>query len=218
MLKAISRSVISFVFPLSCELCGDVLPSQNDGGVCAACESTLPLTGPAYSENKDFYFDRVFAACYYEDKVKTLLCSFKFRQNRTLLAPLLRLLERRLEGQDASRWDALAAVPMPPGKKLERGFNQAELLARGAANLLEKPYLKNALTLTGEPLQQAKLSKARRRENVKQLFRASNKTAGRNILLIDDILTTGETASECARALKEAGAKRVDVLVVARGH
>ena len=218
MLKAISRSVVSFVFPLSCELCGDVLPSRNDGGVCSVCESSLPLIEPAYSEDKNFYFDRVFAACYYGDKVKTLLCSFKFRRNRALRPALLRLLKRRLEDQNENRWDALAAVPMPLDKKMERGFNQAELLARGVADLLGKPYLKNVLSLTGAPQQQAKLSKVRRRENVRRLFRASRKVAGRNILLVDDILTTGETASECARALKEAGSKTVDVLVVARGH
>ena len=218
MLKAISRSVLSFVFPISCELCGEVLPSGNDGGVCFSCESSIPLTAPAYSEHKDFHFDRVFAACYYEDKVKTLLCSFKFRRNRALRPTLLRLLKQRLEGQDTNRWDALAAVPMPMGKKLERGFNQAELLARGVAALLEKPYLKNVLTLTGAPQQQAKLSKARRRENVKRLFRASDRVAGKNIFLVDDILTTGETTSECARALKESGAKLVDILVVARGR
>lgn len=218
MLKAISRSVVSFVFPLSCELCGAVLPSRSEGGVCKVCEGRLSLIGTSFSENKNFYFDRVFAACYYEDKIKDLLCAFKFRRNRALLWDLLRLLEHRLEGQDISRWDALAAVPMPRNKELERGFNQAQLLAQGIAKRLEKPFLKGLLSLTGEPLQQAKLSKAARRENVRHLFRASKKAAGKNILLVDDILTTGETVSQCARALKDAGAKQVDVLVVARGR
>jgi len=218
MLKAISRSVVSFVFPLGCELCGAILPPRIEGGVCKFCQGRIPLTEPPFSEDKSLHFDRVFAGCYYEDKVKNLLCAFKFRHNGALLWDLLHLLERKLEGQDASQWDALTAVPMPRRKELERGFNQAQLLAQGTAKHLGKPFLKDALKSTGEPLQQAKLSKTARRENVKHLFRASKTAAGKNILLVDDILTTGETASQCALALKKAGAKRVDVLVVARGH
>ena len=218
MLKAISRSVVSFVFPQSCELCGAVLPSRTAGGACRVCALSIPLAAPGYTENKNFHFDRVFVACYYEDKVKDLLCAFKFRRNRTLKTDLLRLLEKQLQGQDPTRWDALAAVPMSRGKERERGFNQADLLARGMAGLLKKTYLKNALSVTGEHKQQAKLSKSARRENVKHRFRALKAACGKNILLVDDILTTGETASQCARALKEAGAGTVDVLVVARGR
>ena len=77
--------------------------------------------------------------------------------------------------------------------------------------------MKNALNLTGPLKQQSKLSKTERRENVHRRFRAKDEVRGKNVLLVDDILTTGQTASECARALKESGAIAVDVLVVARG-
>jgi predicted amidophosphoribosyltransferase len=105
---------------------------------------------------------------------------------------------------------------MRPSLRRERGFNQAELLASGVARRLGKPFLKSALNVRGPALQQARLGKKEREANVRGLFQARG-VAGKKLLLVDDILTTGQTASECARALKQAGAIRVEVLVVARG-
>ncbi len=218
MLKTISRSVISVVFPHSCELCGTVLTRRDEGGICPPCENTLSLIAAPFSEGEKRPLDRIFAACYYEDKIKDLLRAFKFRRQRMLEATFLRLLEKRLEGQDKSRWDAVAPVPMPASKEMERGFNQSALLARGLARRLQKNFLKNALAVARQPQQQSKLNKMDRRENVKGLFRASKQVSEKSILLVDDIFTTGETAAECARTLKEAGAETVDVLVVARGR
>ena len=218
MLRVISQNLVSFVFPLSCELCGHVLPARNRGAVCHSCEGSFSLIEQPWTENEHFHFDRVYAACFYEDKIKKLLVTFKFRRRRSLGPSLIRLVERKMAGQDPSRWDAVVSAPMSLAKKLERGYNQAELLARGCAGFLQKPFLGNVLTLTGTPRQQSKLSKSQRRENVHHLFQAKGDFSGKKLLLVDDVLTTGETASECSRALKEAGAKIVDVLVVARGR
>jgi ComF family protein len=149
--------------------------------------------------------------------MKKLLCAFKFHRRLALLRTLLGLLERcLLEREPAFPWDAVAAVPMRGALRRERGFNQAELLAAGVARLARKPFLKDALSVRGPARQQARLGRKEREENVRDLFGASPAAAGKKVLLVDDILTTGQTASECARALKRAGAARVDVLVVAR--
>jgi competence protein ComFC len=219
MLKVISRGLISLVFPVSCELCGDVVPSGRQAAVCAPCEGALPLAplgDPAPSQSERFHFDRVFFATAYEGPVKKLLKVFKFKRARLLGPVLVRLLQRRLTGIPAN-WDVITAVPMGRRELLERGFNQAESLARGVSGLLGKPFQKDALSVVGVRKQQARLDRAQRRENTRGRFRAKITVSGKRVLLVDDILTTGQTASECARALKDAGALSVDVLVAARG-
>lgn len=229
MIKAVAESLISVIFPVPCELCGAALPLQGVDGVCQDCERSLrPIPGPYCARcgrsspcldcaGEHFHFDRVLAACLYEDSAKKLLRTFKFRRQKTLLPLLLRLLEKRLRG-DPAGWNAVAAVPMRLWERLERGFNQAALLASGVSRLTGAPLLKDVLLLRGGGKQQAKLGKKEREANVAHRFRAGTAASGKRILLVDDILTTGATASECARALKEAGASSVDVLVVARGR
>lgn len=219
MLKVISRSLVSIVFPISCELCGNVVPSGRGAAICEPCENSLPFSesvGWAPRENERFHFDHVFSAAVYDGAVKKLLKAFKFKRRRLLRTALLGLLERRIKGVPA-RWDLVVAVPMRRAERLERGFNQAEALGRGVSESLERPFEKNALAVIGGRRQQARLGRAERRENARGRFRATGGVSGKRVLLVDDILTTGQTASECARALKEAGALSVDVLVVARG-
>jgi competence protein ComFC len=217
MLKAISESLLSLVFPPSCELCRGDLPAHAPSAVCVPCETRLPLSDlPADALSSErFHFDRVYASSVYDGGVKKLLRSFKFRRRKPIRPVLSRLLRRRLQEVDGVPWDSVVPVPMPLFQKLERGFNQSEWLAEDIAKALAKPLLKNALSRKGVPRQQAKLGKKEREKNVRRRFRASG-VEGRHVLVVDDILTTGNTASECARALKEAGARRVDVAVVAR--
>jgi competence protein ComFC len=217
MLKAISQSLLSLVFPPSCELCGEGLPMHAPSAVCVPCETRIPLSElPADALSSErFHFDRVYASSIYDGGVKKLLRAFKFRRRRPLRPVLSRLLRRRLQEVENAPWDSVVPVPMPLFQKLERGFNQSEWLAEDIAKAFSKPLLKDALIRSGLQRQQAKLGKKEREKNVRRRFRAMG-VAGRHILVVDDILTTGNTASECARALKDAGAKRVDVAVVAR--
>lgn len=220
MLRAISRTLLSSVFPLSCELCGGLLPPASDGALCSGCEESLPVpTGPAAEgQAEHFHFDRVFAAGAYEGGLKKLLRAFKFGRRRPAGADLVRLLEKRLGSIEDRRWELVAAVPMPGRLRRERGFNQADVLARGVACSLRLPFVAGALGIQGSPKQQSRLSRLERRENVRRRFFASPEVRDRHALLVDDVLTTGQTASECARSLKDAGARSVDVLVVARGR
>jgi competence protein ComFC len=225
MFKTLSQRIVSLIFPLSCEVCGDGLPARSEGGVCAGCAAAIPRIpsprcercgrqGPCLGCSKErFHFDRTFAACYYGQSVKSLLCAFKFRRHKPLKNDLLKLLEEALPAGD---WDGIAAVPMHTADVRERGFNQAELLARGLSKKLNTPFLARALAVKGRPARQSSLRREAREANVKDRFRADGSVAGKRVLLVDDVMTTGSTASECARALKEAGALGVDALVVAR--
>lgn len=116
-------------------------------------------------------------------------------------------------------FDAVIAVPMAQEKKRERGFNQAELISRPIANDLNIPDASAVVSRVRSSAPQSSLRKTDRAVNVKGAFHVRDKNAllAKNILLVDDILTTGQTASECARVLKDAGARSVSVLTLARG-
>ena len=112
-------------------------------------------------------------------------------------------------------FDAVVPVPLHWRKRWSRGFNQAELLARPIAKRRQIPVLR-ALRRKRSTEVQATLAVAGRRRNVQGAFEARLNVAGKRILLVDDVMTTGATASACAMALKRAGAKSVSLVTVAR--
>jgi ComF family protein len=117
------------------------------------------------------------------------------------------------------RYDAVVAVPLDPATRKERGFNQSELLSDAVSRHSGVPDLSPALGRVRSAMPQHLLDKAARASNVRDRFFVKDTSAvrGKNLLLIDDVLTTGRTASECARVLKKAGATRVEVLAAAGG-
>lgn len=119
----------------------------------------------------------------------------------------------------AGTLDAVVSVPLDAKKERERGFNQSARVARLVARELGIPHIKHALRRSPSPSPQSLLMRSDRKKNVAGRFavRDAGTLRGRRILLIDDILTTGYTASECARVLKEAGATNIVTLVCARG-
>ena len=120
---------------------------------------------------------------------------------------------------DSKEFDAITAVPLDPDKKMERGFNQSELLSKPLAKQLGLPDLSKDLTRVASSRPQFVLKKTDRERNVRGCFSVKNPSLffSKRVLLIDDILTTGQTVSECARVLKDAGTQSVTVLALARG-
>jgi ComF family protein len=113
--------------------------------------------------------------------------------------------------------DVVVPVPLHQRRLLHRGFNQSLELARGLGTLLERPVPLAALTRVRHTVPQMTLDAARRRDNVRGAFAAdATALAGRRVLLVDDVMTTGGTLEECARTLRRAGAAGVVVLVLAR--
>lgn len=169
-------------------------------GRCALCRSGLRGFDAAYS----------FGA--YEGVLRELIHLYKYGKVRTLARPLSGLLAQALPRDEA--FDAAVPVPLYWRRRLQRGFNQAELLARGLSRRTGIPVVKALGRVRPTPTQ-AGLSNSARRQNVVKAFRARS-VPGQRILLIDDVMTTGATAASCALALKQAGARRVALLTVAR--
>lgn len=167
-------------------------------------------------------FDGAFSAAYYEGVIKELIHQFKYGRHEFLVGPLTDVLTRYVREIDilANNIDMVVTVPLHRKKMIERGFNQAELLGRSVGKFLDMDVCARGLRRVRSSPSQTKLPYYKREENVRGAFVVGKPAQfmGKDILLVDDVLTSGLTASECARVLKEAGARRVYVLTVARSR
>jgi len=205
-LTAASWSRIHFLDGPVCDGCG--APFEYDlGARCAACLG------------KPRAFDAARAACLYDEVSRDPILKLK-HADRLDLAPLFARWLSRAARELIDEADAIAPVPLHRGRLLRRRYNQAAEIARPLGRLSRVPYLPDALVRRRATETQGGKSGSGRRRNVAGAFEVpagrAAQVAGKRILLIDDVMTTGATAEGCARALKAAGAVRVDVAVVAR--
>jgi ComF family protein len=145
--------------------------------------------------------------------------AFKFGGQRALARPLGDLLAAlKTADLPVDAVDLLVPVPLHPRRERERGFNQSLLLARRIGRIWTVPVRSDVLVRASATRPQAELTADARRTNVRDAFalRRPEQVRGRHVVLVDDILTTGSTASACARCLKEGGAASVGVLTVTR--
>ena len=175
----------------------------DNRGVCAACRSGLRG------------FDRAASFGLYEGPLRSLIHLYKYSGMKPLARPLAAFLERAMPIDQS--FDAVVPVPLHWRKRWERGFNQADLLACYVARRRGVPVLR-ALRRKRATAVQAGLASAGRRRNVAGAFAliADAQIANRKILLIDDVMTTGATASACASVLKRGGARSVSLVTLAR--
>ncbi len=154
-----------------------------------------------------------------EGALREAIHGFKYQNEfdrlRSLQAGLINAYERFAR---EAQWEVLIPVPLHPLRQRERGFNQAEELARGLSRSVGLPVVKG-LNRSRETPRQALLSRAARLRNLRDAFECLKPEAfhEKRVLLIDDVFTTGATANACARVLRKAGALQVGVLTVARG-
>jgi len=160
-------------------------------------------------------FDRAASFGMYEGALRSLIHLFKYSGMKPLARPLAGYLERTMSVDES--YDAVVAVPLYWRKLWNRGFNQADLLARHVAKKRGIPLL-SVLRRKRATATQAGLASAGRRRNVAGAFvlKPNRNLAGKKILLIDDVMTTGATASACASVLKRGGAQSVSLLTLAR--
>jgi len=190
-----------------CIVCGIPFAGAGTDHVCGSC-STLPPR-----------FDAARAAFAYEGACRDLIHAFKYRNKTHLRRPLALLTIARLSDFITSRRsDLILPVPLHRKKLSSRGFNQAVLLGEILSQRLEIPLDRRNLRRIRWTEPQVNLTAHERRTNVKGAFgiHESALVSGRRVLLVDDVLTTGSTAEECARVLKAGGAADVTVITVAR--
>ena len=235
-LRAAFGLAVDVALPQLCASCREPVGAE---GLCAACWSKLSFIAPPYCERLGIPFPydpgpgvlsleaiadppayrRARAAVRYGDVASTLVHALKYG-DRLDLAPTMARWMANAGRELVAEADAIVPVPLHWRRQWARRFNQAALLAELIAKAGGASVEHSALKRVRATPQQVGLSQAERARNVQGAFRvpppARAQVAGRQLLLVDDVLTTGSTLDACARALLRAGAAQVDVLVFAR--
>ncbi|HUL59149.1 MAG TPA: double zinc ribbon domain-containing protein [Anaeromyxobacteraceae bacterium] len=185
--------------PRGCPRCG--VPGLPE--VCGACLAAPPA------------FDAVRAGGLLGGPLADAVHALKYRQRPALARPLGRWLAHRIALPAGA---AVVAVPLAPGRRRTRGYDQAALLADHLARAAGAPRLRAVLRRVRETAPQVGRSRAGRAVNVRGAFAASRRAAGRDLVLLDDVVTTGATADAAAEALRRAGARSVVVVALARAE
>jgi ComF family protein len=235
-IRAAFGAALNVALPPLCPACRELVGSN---GLCAACWSKLSPIAPPYCERLGipFAYDpgpgilsmeaiadppayhRARAAVRYDDIARKLVHSLKYGDRLDIAGTAGRWMARA--GHELLKdADALVPVPLHWRRLWARRFNQSALLARAVAAASGIPVTYDALSRVKPTAQQVGLTRKERAGNVQGAFRVlpegKAEVAGRRLILIDDVLTSGATADACARALLRAGAGNVDVLVFAR--
>ena len=215
-MKLIYR-ILQWLFPPKCVLCGALL-GKEETDLCHSCRVHGPAA-PAVHK-KIPHLDRWTAVWYYEDTVRSSILRFKFRNARSYAKAYGRLLAMKLAEDNLTDFDILTWVPVSPLRRFTRGYDQVELIALAVARELGVEPVRLLRKVRNTPPQSGISGDAARRANVLGVYRVTDPDAvrGRRILLLDDVVTTGATVSECARVLLTSRAKQVNCAAVARRH
>ncbi|MBU1726203.1 MAG: ComF family protein [Candidatus Omnitrophica bacterium] len=240
MLRKVIKGITDIIYPKVCLACKSKLDDSSIGElICAQCWGKTKRNLPPFChscgrrlEKKNFTkhicpacarqklnFDRAFSPFTYEGPVKELIHQFKYKNKdhlgQFLSKPMISFIkEYSLPINDM---DIIVPIPLHKAKLREREFNQAQVLSAHIAKEFNKEILNDALCRHRSTKTQTELEVSERFSNVMDSFRVEKAEAvkGKNLLLVDDVLTTGATASEAAQALKNAGANIVFVLTLA---
>ena len=209
--------IAQWLFPPKCVLCRQLL-NKDETDLCRHCRGHSPAAPTPYK--KIPHLDRWTAVWYYEDTVRQSILRFKFGNARSYAQAYGRFLAMQLLKEDMADFDILTWVPVSPLRRFCRGYDQVELLALAVGTELGTTPVPLLKKVRHTPPQSGITGDAARRANVLGAYKVTDPSAGKGkrILLLDDVITTGSTAGECARTLLLAGAKEVNCAALARRH
>lgn len=210
-------SLMDLLFPPRCPFCRKLLKKGEDG-LCQKCAEGLPYTEGAAVFTEGEFFSECVSPLYYKDSVRDSILRFKFRELTNYATCYGDLLADCIRQNLAGKYDLISWVPISAKRKKARGYDQSMLLAMAAALALDDVAVETLRKHKDVPAQSGLDAAEKRRANVLGAYEAADPEliAGKRVLLIDDIVTTGSTLSECARTLLMAEAKEVICAVLAR--
>lgn len=211
--KTLTNALLALFFPDRCVGC-----NQYGSLFCAQCQAKLKPY-PAHANNDlPTAIEGATVAFVYGGPLRDAIHEMKYRPIRRMAEPLGDLLARHLATHPQPA-DAIVAVPLHPKRMAERGFNQAELLADRLATRLQLPLLRHGLERCRDTPHQVGLDHAGRQANVHAAFIwRSSVPPPAQVLIVDDVLTTGATIAACAEALQHAGTRAVRAVALARSR
>lgn len=212
----IIKFILDLIYPPKCVFCDSVI---NDDWICNECLVSLPyVTGDALVQ-RFTYVAKCLAPLYYEGKVREAILRYKFFGASAYSKYLGEVMSDCIENNlDTGDIDVISWVPLSRKRLKKRGYNQSKLLAERISCILGIPKADLLRKIRNNPAQSGTSSAAERAKNVQGVYAARRGASleGKTVLLIDDVVTTGSTLSECARILRLAGADKVYCAAIAR--
>ena len=202
-------SLMDLLFPPRCAFCKSLL-GRGERGMCPKCERDLPFTTNGAEQSGEFY-KACIAPLYYEDNVRESIIRFKFKEATAYAKLYGRLMADCIRERYEGRYDLITWVPLSDKRRKKRGYDQAMLLALAVALELGDVAVETLAKHTDVPAQSGAGDEEKRKANISGVYRVVDEELimGKRILMIDDIVTTGSTLSECAYTLQLVGAKEV---------
>ncbi len=231
--------IISFIYPNYCASCGKLL-NENDttcfcndcwnkielikGETCIKCGKPIKTADGICQECKkvkSFHYHNLKAIGIYDNILKDAVHLYKFKSRWKIGYDFANIIIQNIDDEYIQDNDMIIPVPLTREKEYNRGFSQTFIIANKIGKYFNIPVYKDVMVKTRETVSQSLLLRQERLDNLKNSFAINKKKKdtilNKNILLFDDVFTTGATVIECSRVLKDNGAKRVNVLTLARG-
>ena len=210
------ENLLDILFPKVCLNCG----KYGENYLCSSCFNKLDLRFKIFPISKKSYNCLIYLGKY-KDEIRKRLLEFKFYNKAYINEYFLEFLIKDKKICDfLNKFDTIIPVPMYKDKKLRRGYNQTEIFAENLSKKLNLGYEDDVLIKFKENKTQSLLLPSERAKNVRDVFRIKNsfKLKNKNIILVDDIFTTGATVNVCSNLLKKSGASEIITLVIAKSH
>lgn len=213
------EKIENILFPTCCLICGKL----TEEILCKKCEKEIHKELNIKMENKakkDIYFEKHLYLFEYKDKVRNLILDYKFNDKSYLYKLFSKIIikNEKICGI-LKKYDIIIPVPIHKKRKQKRGYNQSELITKEISKKIPNLIHENkAIQKIKNNTEQSSLSKEQRKQNVKDVYKILNKEKmqNKNIVLLDDIYTTGNTVNEISKILKQNGANKILVLTIAK--
>ena len=208
------QGILELLFPSKCLLCGNLL-TKEETDLCHGCRKDAPAFAKRQGQIR--FVSDVTAVWEYRDQVRRSLLRYKFYNSRSLAKGYGRLLAMKIVQAYGGKFDMVTWIPVSAKRRRQRGYDQVELIAKAVCAELGCPLIPTLVKHRNTKANSGLATGAQRRANVLGAYRLKPgaEVCGRRIVLLDDIVTTGATASECARVLAGGGAKEVYLAAVA---
>ena len=205
-------------FPPICGICGKL----NKDGLCNKCKIQLEKVAEndiLKQDLEDIYIKELIYIFKYEGIIRKLILDYKFHEKPYMYVCFVNfVLKNEKIFEKLQSYDTIIPVPISKKRMKERGYNQSLLIAKKLSREVKIPLQANCLLKTKNIIEQSKLNKEQRKQNIQNVYELKNGEIlnKKRILLIDDIYTTGSTVNECAKILQQARPEKIDVLVLAK--